>query len=104
MTQRQVLYAGIGSCVAFASGSAILLAAIVAHLNLSSLVFGVMCVLFALSAVAGFFAWLGGMMHAARIGRWDWLLAVLMLLAPGAVLYAARRPAALASVPANAQL
>lgn len=89
MTQRQVLYAGIGSCAAFAAGGAILLAAVVAHFNLSSPVFGLMCALFALSTAAGFCAWLGGMMHAARIGRWDWLLAVLMLLAPGAVLYAA---------------
>lgn len=101
MTQRQVLYAGIGSCVAFAAGSAILLAAMAAHLNLSSAVFGGMCALFALSAVAGFFAWLGGMMHAARIGRWDWLLAILMLLAPGAVLYGALRPAAGSDVPAS---
>ena len=96
MTQRQVLYAGIGSCAAFIAGSAILLAAVMAHLNLSSLVFGAMCALFALSAVAGFFAWLGGMVHAAHIGRWDWLLAILMLLAPGAVLYGALRPAAYA--------
>lgn len=102
MNQRQVLYVGIGSCVAFAAGGAILLAAVVAHLNLSSLVFGVMCALFALSAMAGFFAWLGGMMHAARIGRWDWLLAVLMLLAPGAVLYAALRPAPVATLPVRA--
>ena len=102
MTQRQVLYVGIGSCAAFAAGSAILLAAVVAHLNLSSLVFGAMAALFAVSAVAGFFAWLGGMMHAARIGRWDWLLAVLMLLAPGAVLYAALRPTALATATPSA--
>ncbi len=97
MTQRQVLFVGIGSCAAFTAGSAMLLAAVAARLNLSSTVFGVMCLLFAVSAVAGFFAWLGGMMHAARIGRWDWLLAVLMLLAPGAVLYSALRPQALAT-------
>jgi hypothetical protein len=64
-----------------------------AHLNLSSTVFGGTLVLFLLGCVLGAAAWLMGLMATARLGRWDWFIAVLVLGPLGALIYGVAGPA-----------
>jgi hypothetical protein len=58
-----------------------------AHLTLSSAMFGGTLALFLLGCVLGVAAWLMGLMATARLGRWDWFIAVLALGPLGALIY-----------------
>lgn len=77
------------SAVSVAAGCAALLALFVVtagHLNMNAGVFGGVVALLAAAAALGAVAWVGGLMLAARLRRWDWLVGVLVLGPVGALL------------------
>ena len=69
------------------AGAALLAGVVLTHGNLSSAAFGGLVALFIAGIALGFVAWLLGLMQAARAQQWDWLVAVLLLGAPGTLLY-----------------
>ena len=93
MEKRGIIVSGMGSLLAFVAGGSVLAIATFGHVNLSSVVFLGIGVLFAVSVALGFVAWLLGLMKTARISRWDWFVVVLVLGAPGALLYGFGGPA-----------
>jgi hypothetical protein len=58
------------------------LVSMIAHANLNALAFGAVVVCFAVACLAGAASWLGGLIAAAGLRRWDWFVAVLLLGAP----------------------
>lgn len=83
---------GVGSLLALTAASVVVAVAIVGHIDLNSLVFAGISALFAMSFILGFTAWLLGLMKTARISRWDWFVAVLILGMPGALIYGISGP------------
>jgi hypothetical protein len=55
------------------------------HGNLNELAFGVLFALFVLGVVLAAVAQVAGMVATARLHRWDWFVAVLLLGAPAAL-------------------
>jgi hypothetical protein len=68
----------------------------VGRLNMAGAIFGGVILLLAASLLLAAVAWVGGLMLAARLQRWDWLVGVLLLGPLGALLFClvpARGPA-----------
>ena len=93
MNNRNILIFALVSIVALVLGVVLLVVASAAHLNLSSAAFGSIITLFLIGGLVGFVAWLMGLMKTARISRWDWFIAVLLLGPLGALLYGFGGPA-----------
>lgn len=93
MEKRSVIVSSVGSLLAFLVSCSVVAVASMGHVNLSSTVFLGTCALFVLSLALGFAAWMLGLMKTARIGRWDWFVAVLFLGPAGALLYGISGPA-----------
>lgn len=77
------------STASVATGCAALLALFVVtagHLNMKGAVFAAVVALLAAAALLGAVAWVSGLMLAARLQRWDWLVGVLILGPVGALL------------------
>ncbi len=75
----------LSSLVALVAAVTAVALVILTHGNLNTLAFGVVVTLFVLAGLLGIASWAAGMIKAANIGRWDWLVAVLLLGAPAAL-------------------
>jgi hypothetical protein len=93
VNNRNILIFALVSVVALVLGFVLLVIASVAHLNLSSAAFGGIATLVLIGGLVGFVAWLLGLMKTARISRWDWFIAVLLLGPLGALIYGFSGPA-----------
>jgi hypothetical protein len=87
MEKRALLPA---SAASLALGGVALLTVIVVsigRLNMNGAAFGTVVALLVASLILGAVAWVGGLMLAARLQRWDWLVGVLLLGPLGALLF-----------------
>jgi len=97
MEKRVLLPASATSLTLAATGLLTVIIVSVGRLNMNSVVFGGVVLLLASSFLLAAVAWVGGLMLAARLQRWDWLVGVLLLGPLGALLFClvpAHEPAA----------
>jgi hypothetical protein len=97
MEKRVLLPTAATSLTLAATGLLTVIIVSVGRLNMNSVVFGGVILLLAASLTLAPVAWVGGLMLAARLQRWDWLVGVLLLGPLGALLFClvpAREPAA----------
>jgi hypothetical protein len=89
MSRRVLLIVSGLSVLAIALSAVTVLVVSVARLNLNSGIFTALVTTVVMGALAGFAAWILGMMQAARGRQWDWFVEVLVLGALGALIFAA---------------
>jgi len=87
MEKRALLPASAASLVLSALGLLTVLVVSVGRLNMNGAVFGGVVLLLVASLILAAVAWVGGLMLAARLQRWDWLVGVLLLGPLGALLF-----------------
>jgi hypothetical protein len=97
MEKRVLLSTSATSLTLTALGLLTVIIVSIGRLNMNGVVFGGVILLLAASLLLAAAAWVGGLMLAARLQRWDWLVGVLLLGPVGALLFClvpAHEPAA----------
>ena len=94
MEKRALLPASAASLALGALGLLTVIVVSIGRLNMNGVVFGAVVVALVASLILAAVAWVGGLMLAARLQRWDWLVGVLLLGPLGALLFclAPQRP------------
>jgi hypothetical protein len=87
MEKRALLLTSAASLTLAAIGLLTVIVVSVGRLNMNGAVFGSVVVLLVASLILATAAWVGGLMLAARLQRWDWLVGVLILGPLGALLF-----------------
>jgi hypothetical protein len=87
MEKRALLPASAASLGLGAIGLLTVIVVSVGRLNMNGAVFGTVLAALAGSLILALVAWVGGLMLAARLQRWDWLVGVLLLGPLGALLF-----------------
>ena len=87
MEKRTLLPTSTASLTLAAIGLLTVIVVSVGRLTINGAVFGAVVMLLVASLILAAVAWVGGLMLAARLQRWDWLVGVLLLGPLGALLF-----------------